>query len=156
MNTSDGQLCPIRPGTARLDLYAAGLSTLCLLHCLALPLLVVLMPLAALAENEIVHQILVIVTIPISLRVLWKTGPIDAKTPFVGAVLIGLGLLLLGAFVETLSAYENQLTVVGGLLLGSAHIWNWLRQRREAGDPHLEAAAMHIDWRRPGANSNRP
>ena len=126
MDPSNGQLCP---ANARLDLYAAGLSSLCLIHCLALPLLVTLMPLAAIAENELVHRLLVLAAIPVSLRVIWKTLPVDRNWPFVGAVLSGLGLLLTAAFIEAVSAYEESLTVAGGALLCAAHLWHWTRQR---------------------------
>ncbi len=114
---------------ARLDLYAIGLSTLCVLHCLALPLLVVLMPVAAqFSESELVHQVLVIAAVPVSLRVIWKTRPVKDNRPFVGAALVGLGLLLLAAFVETVSRYEESITVTGAALLGSAHLWHWKRK----------------------------
>ena len=113
---------------ARLDLYAAGLSTLCVLHCVALPVLVALMPVVAqAAESELVHQVLVVIAVPVSLRVVWKTGLAPGSRLFVGAALVGLGLLLLGGFVEAVSAYEVPITVAGGALLGSAHIWHWMR-----------------------------
>lgn len=133
MNPFNGQLPPANAQTARLDLCAAGLSTLCLLHCLALPLLVAVLPLAAqAADNELVHRVLVVAAVPVSLRVIWKTLPVDGSGLFIGAALGGLGLLLVGAFIEALEAYEQPITVAGGLLLGSAHLWNWVRQRGEA------------------------
>ena len=114
---------------ARLNLYAVGLSTLCLLHCVALPVLVAAMPVAAqAAESELVHQILVLVAVPVSLRVIWKTRPVKGNALFVGAALAGLGMLLLAAFVEAVSAYEERVTIAGAVLLGSAHIWHWLRR----------------------------
>jgi hypothetical protein len=110
-----------------MDMYAVGLSTLCVLHCLALPLLVTLMPLAAqAADNEIVHKVLVVAAVPVSLRVIWKTRPVGNRL-FVGAALGGLGLLLLAAFVEAVSAYEEAITVAGGALLCTAHLWHWVR-----------------------------
>ncbi len=116
---------------ARLDLYAVGLSTLCVLHCLALPVLVVLMPVAAqFSENELVHRALVIAAVPVSLRVIWKTRPVKDNRLFVSAVLVGLGLLLLAAFEETVSPYEELITVAGAVLLGSAHLWHWNRKCR--------------------------
>lgn len=114
---------------ARLDLYAVGLSTLCVIHCVALPLLVALMPVVAqAAENELVHRVLVVVAVPVSLRVIWKTRPAKSNRLFIGAALTGLGFLLLAAFVETVSAHEQPITVAGALLLGSAHVWHWLRR----------------------------
>ena len=114
---------------ARLDLYAVGLSTLCLLHCVALPLLVALLPaVAQAAENELVHRVLVVAAVPVSLRVIWKTRPVNANRLFVGAALTGLGLLLLAAFIEAVSPYEEPITVAGAALLGSAHLWHWVRK----------------------------
>ena len=133
--------CPAELGSPRLDLYAAGLSALCLLHCLALPLLVTIMPLVAqTAESELVHQLLVVATVPVSLRVIWKTLAAHRNRLFVGAVLGGLGLLLLAAFSEAVSAYEEPITVVGGVLLCSAHLWHWARQRGAGGIGGLPAA----------------
>ena len=122
---------------ARLDLYAVGLSTLCVLHCVALPVLVALMPtIAQAAESELVHRILVLVAVPVSLRVIWKTRPVSNNRLFVGAASVGLGLLLSGAFLEVLSPYEEPITIVGGVLLASAHLWNWFRQCGKSGDMH--------------------
>ena len=115
--------------SARMDLCAVGLSTLCVLHCVALPVLAALMPLAAqAAESELVHRVLVVAAVPVSLRVIWKTLPAAGNRLFVGAALIGLGLLLLAAFMEAVSPYEEPITIVGGSLLGLAHLWNCVRQ----------------------------
>ena len=134
--------CPAELGRPRLDLYAAGLSGLCLLHCLALPLLVTVMPLVAqTAESELVHRLLVVATVPVSLRVIWKTSAVHRNRLFVAVVLGGLGLLLLAAFIEAVSAYEEPVTLVGGVLLCSAHLWHWARQRGTGGIGGLPAAS---------------
>lgn len=115
--------------SARMDLCAVGLSTLCVLHCVALPVLAALMPLAAqAAESELVHRVLVVAAVPVSLRVIWKTLPAAGNRLFVGAALLGLGLLLLAAFMEAVSPYEEPITIVGGSLLGLAHLWHCVRQ----------------------------
>ena len=115
--------------SARLDLCAIGLSTLCVLHCVALPVLAALMPVAAqAAESELVHRLLEIAAVPVSLRVIWKTLAAAGNRLFVGAALVGLGLLLLAAFVEALSPFEEPLTIAGGVLLALAHLWNCVRQ----------------------------
>lgn len=115
--------------SARMDLCAVGLSTLCVLHCVALPVLAALMPLAAqAAESELVHRLLVVAAVPVSLRVIWKTLPAAGNRLFVGAAVVGLGLLLLAAFMEAVSQYEELLTIAGGSLLGLAHLWNCVRQ----------------------------
>lgn len=134
MSPYDGPSCPAQPGRPRLDLYAAGLSALCLLHCLAPPLLVTIMPLVAqTAESELVHRLLVVATVPVSLLVVRKTLALQRNGFFVGAVSTGLALLLLGAYSEDVSAYEEPVTVVGGMLLCSAHLWHWARQRGAGG-----------------------
>ena len=116
---------------ARLDLYAVGLSTLCILHCLALPILVALIPVATQAfESELLHQVLVLAAVPTSLRVVWLTWPAKRKGMFVSAALTGLVLLLLAAFVETVSQYEESITIAGAMLLGPAHLWHWIQNSR--------------------------
>ena len=125
---------------ARLDLYAVGLSTLCVLHCIALPLFVSLAPVLALAaESELVHRLLVAAAVPVSLRVIWKTRPVRGNRLFIGAASVGLGLLLLAAFVEAAAPYEEPITVAGGLLLGSAHLWHWVRTCSGGGAHSLPA-----------------
>ena len=119
---------------ARLDLCAAGLSTLCVLHCVALPVLLSLMPVVAqAAESELVHRVLVVAAVPMSLRVIWKTRPVHGNGLFVGAASVGLVVLLLAAFIEAVSPYEEPITVAGGVLLGSAHLWHWVRTRGSGG-----------------------
>jgi hypothetical protein len=133
---------PADPASARLDLYASGLSTLCLLHCLALPLLAATMPLAAQAsESEFVHRILVLAAVPVSLRVVWRALPIRSNMLFIGAASSGLVLLLSAAFIEAASAYETPITVVGSVLLAAAHLWHWVRQRGRGDIHHRPVAA---------------
>ena len=135
MNLLDAKSVRWSPA-ARLDMFAVSLSTLCVLHCVALPVLLAVMPVAAqAAENELVHRVLVLAAVPVSLRVVWKALPVEGNRLFVAAALGGLGLLLLGAFVEALSRYEQPITVAGGVLLGSAHLWHWVR-RCGRSDPH--------------------
>ena len=123
---------------ARLDLYAVGLSTLCVLHCVALPVLVALMPVAAqAAQSELVHRVLVVAAVPVSLRVIWKTRPLKGNRLFVGTALVGLGLLLLAAFMEAMSAYEEPVTIAGGALLSAAHVWHWMRRCGRSGTHRL-------------------
>ena len=130
MKQANGRLRPPDTRTARLDLCAAGLSTLCLIHCLALPLVASLLPLAAQAvESHLLHQVLVVLAVPVSLRVVWKALPGGGNGPFICVASLGLALLLTAAFVEAASAYEQPITVAGGMLLGSAHLWHWVRQR---------------------------
>ena len=138
MNPVDVQASRVDSGSARLNMFAVGLSTLCLLHCIALPLLVTVLPVVAqAAENELLHRVLVLLAVPVSLRVVWKALPGDGNRLFVGAALGGLGLLLLAAFMEAMSQYEQPITVVGGVLLGSAHLWHWMRRCGRSGTHSL-------------------
>ncbi|HBN54822.1 MAG TPA: hypothetical protein DD456_12580, partial [Stenotrophomonas sp.] len=58
---------------ALFDASAVALSTLCLLHCLALPLLAALLPLfGAWSEAEWVHGVFVLIAAPLSGYALWR------------------------------------------------------------------------------------
>lgn len=106
----------------RLDVYAMGLSVLCLLHCLGTPVLVILLlPLAAhLSDSHWIHRTLVIMAAPATLWVVYATR----KPLFTVTALSGLGLLLAAAFVGRLETHELRLTMAGSLLLGAAHLWH--------------------------------
>ncbi len=112
-----------------LDSSAIGLSTLCLVHCLALPILGASLPLAGvLAEAEWIHQILALIAIPITLVAIARHHASKVKLSFVAPALLGLSLLLAAGFVEALHDYETLLTVTGAALLTSAHIWRWVNR----------------------------
>ena len=132
MNQANGA-DSVPPGarTARLDLCAAGLSTLWLIHCLALPLWRACCApgCPGRSRGHLLHQVLVVLAVPVSLRVVSKALPGGGNGPFIGVASMGLALLLTAAFVEAASAYEQPITVAGGMLLGSAHLWHWVRQR---------------------------
>lgn len=114
--------------TQRLDFYAGGLATLCLLHCLALPVLIAALPLSlALVDSHWLHQVIVVLAAPATLWVVARgqPGPL-----FTWVALSGLVLLVVAAFVEPAEPYEEPLTVLGSILLASAHGWNWWRGER--------------------------
>ncbi len=114
-----------------LDLFAAGVCALCLVHCFALPLTAALLPVAALSfNNPLVHQSLVLLAAPATLWLACKALPVERSWSFRLPALVGLGLLLLGAFIEAVSAYEEPITVVGAVLLSYAHLRRWVRHRR--------------------------
>lgn len=125
VNVKDSQMSSV----ARFDLFAVGISALCVIHCVALPVLVAIVPvIAQAAENELVHKVIVLAAVPVSLRVIWKTTPLDGNKLFVGVVFAGLALLLSAAFIEAMSAYEQPITIAGASLLSSAHIWHLVRR----------------------------
>lgn len=124
----------MKPVVARaLDLSAVGLSGLCMVHCLALPVLAVALPLlGAWANAEWVHVVFVSLAAPIALTALieWP-GLRPHSWRLVGLAAAGLGLMLAGAIEIPVAAWERPLTVAGGLPLASAHVANWRRRHAD-------------------------
>ncbi|MEM1087201.1 MAG: MerC domain-containing protein [Pseudomonadota bacterium] len=113
-----------------LDISGVGLSCLCLLHCMALPLLVVSAPvLAVFSENEAIHKVLVLLALPVALLAIFTTQQTRSRPLIIAMLVIGISLLLAGAFVEALHDYETPLTVAGALFLSAGHIWRWFSPR---------------------------
>ncbi|MFC0153435.1 MerC family mercury resistance protein [Xanthomonas dyei] len=124
----------MRATASLLDTSAIALSGLCLLHCLALPLLAVALPLlGAWSRAEWVHVVFAAAAVPLSGFALWSTHRRHAL-PAPVWVLAGLGLagLALGASGIAGGTLETPITVTGSLLLASAHLLN-LRLRRRVG-----------------------
>lgn len=116
-----------------LDASAITLSGLCLVHCLALPALAVALPLAGLwAEQEWVHQVFALSALPITVFAMTRPFHEGARTSFILLAGSGLALLIGAAFIEGLHDLETPLTVVGALLLATAHIRRWRRQHETA------------------------
>ncbi len=111
------------------DGLAVGLSGLCITHCLALPVLVSVMPALGLLAEEWVHRSLVVAAIPLSLVALALSGSPRGDRPLAGMIAIGLTLLVAGAFVEPLHDQEALLTALGATILAAAHALRWRRHR---------------------------
>lgn len=110
------------------DGMAIGLSSLCLIHCLALPLAAGLLPLAgAWAEAEWVHWLFAAIATPVSLWTLAR--PADRSPTILALAGLGLSLLFLGAAGWPTHEAETPMTVTGGLLLATAHVLNWRRRQ---------------------------
>ncbi|MBH1836172.1 MerC domain-containing protein [Stenotrophomonas maltophilia] len=120
------------PSPALLDAGALALSSLCLLHCLALPLLAAALPLfGAWAQAEWVHLLFVAIALPLTGYALLRADR-RHRLPVMAwiAAGLGLGLLLAGALELPSHAWETPLTVTGSLLLAATHIWNARRRHR--------------------------
>ncbi|MFI8719380.1 MerC domain-containing protein [Stenotrophomonas sp. NPDC077464] len=122
----------MKPTPTLLDAGAIALSTLCLLHCLALPLLAAALPLMGVwAEAEWVHVVFVAIAAPITGFALWRAHrqhPLPALALLSASV--GLLFLLAGAAGWPSHDAETPMTVAGSLLLASTHVWNaWRRHR---------------------------
>lgn len=113
----------------RLDASALGLSGLCLVHCLLLPVLAAFVPtLVVLSHAEWVHAAFLIVALPTTGLALWSVNRHHA--PPVGLLAmasLGLICLLIGAVGGPLENWHERITVAGSLLLVAAHAWNWRR-----------------------------
>ena len=110
-----------------LDMAAIGLSGLCLLHCLALPIIVAGLPFLAGLGDEHFHAEMLWIVLPISTLALalgyrrhrsllvWQTG------------IPGMLLLVVGGTVAH-SLYglvaDRALTLLGALVLAAAHYMN--------------------------------
>lgn len=114
-----------------IDASAVTLSGLCIIHCLALPIMsAALMPIfGAWAEAEWVHKLFVAVALPTSGLAIVRSWPSPCGKSFTSLALFGLSLLVVSAFVEALHNHEMLLTVTGALVLASAHIWRWTQHR---------------------------
>lgn len=114
-----------------LDLSAISLSGLCVVHCLALPLAAVALPmLGGLAEAEWAHAAFVAAAAPLAAAALidWRGRATDWS--LVVAAALGLGLMSAAAAAGWPSeAWETPLTVLGGLTLAAAHATNWRRHQ---------------------------
>lgn len=116
-----------------LDGSAIGLSGLCLVHCLALPVAAAVSPMLGVwSEAEWVHLTFVLLAAPLSAAALVMTRP---RRPAAMA-LAATGLALLAGALFFHEA-ETAMTVAGGLILASGHLVNW---RGRLHPPHAHAA----------------
>ena len=119
------------------DGLAIGASGLCLVHCLVLPLLIILLPTLAafLAVPESFHVWALAFAVPTSGLALasgyrrhhWLRPTLVA--------LPGLILLALGALVAPTGWMETSLTVPGAILLAIGHALNWRALRHASVGP---------------------
>ncbi len=112
---------------------AVGATIACLVHCLALPLLIAAVPIlsSALPIPEHFHLIALALAVPATAGALFAgfrrhrlAAPLIAGT-------VGLTLLTLGALHWGETPLETPVTVLGSLCIAAAHVANW-RYRRAA------------------------
>lgn len=109
------------------DASAISLSSLCMIHCLALPLVISLLPSALQGlQSEIVHQVFVVLAIPLALSAAWSARTSKAAPLIILALLAGSVALIFGAFVEEFHDHEVALTVFGAISLSIGHILRWV------------------------------
>ncbi len=123
--------------TKWLDGAAVGLSALCLIHCLALPLVVAGLPfLAQFAEGHLHAQMLVVV-LPLSFVALGLGYRHHRNSKIVAMGAAGMLILTIGATIahDNLGLAADRLfTIVGALVLATAHFHNSVqtRERRKS------------------------
>ncbi len=107
------------------DKLAIAGSSLCIVHCLALPVIIALLP--ALSEwldlSEAFHFWFLLVALPLSGFVLWQHS-LRRKRPLPFA--LGMTALAIMAMALTLegSSLEPVVTTFGGVMLAWAHVLN--------------------------------
>lgn len=116
---------------------------MCVLHCLALPVaLTLLPPVAALGlQEEWVHKLLLVSVIPISLYALTLGCRQHRSFWVASAGLLGVLFLVAAATVGHRffgEGGETSFTLVGAILVAVSHVLNF-RLCRESGDCECEA-----------------
>ena len=133
------------------DKIAIALSSLCVIHCLATPLILIILPSlgALVADNhEMFHQVILFFVLPIGVLALWAgyRHHHNLSTLLIG--LAGLGLLLIAAFYghdyfgET---GETALTIFASLIIATAHVRNFQSNRNFLSKRNLPTGDCHHD-----------
>jgi MerC mercury resistance protein len=129
-NMFDGEISGAVPGPTqrrRYDRLAIGLSVACLVHCIALPVALLLAPTLGpvmLGTESPVHWVLLGLALPVSVYALWHGY--RAHRQVVGLWLGALGLVIMLVAVSHVfdRSLETVLTVIGVTLLLVAHLLN--------------------------------
>lgn len=129
------------------DLMGLALSVSCLLHCLALPLLLLLAPALSrwIALPEGVHAAILLLALPaaaIAMKDGWRRHRriMPAMLAATGLGLLAFGLLAHEGWMAAADpeAVDRMLTSVGAIVLAAAHLVNW-RWRHRGGGHKLPA-----------------
>ncbi|MEN0057332.1 MAG: MerC domain-containing protein [Bdellovibrio sp.] len=125
--------------TGRWDKVGIFLSTLCALHCLATPLLILILPvLGEVFEQEWVHVLMALFVVPIGLYAFWSGYQHHRQKSVLALGLIGL-VLVGGASVmphEWIDFLGHDLvTITGSVFLILGHVLN----RRVCSHSHTHA-----------------
>jgi len=115
-----------------LDGAAVALSALCLIHCLALPLIVAGLPFFAQFSEGHLHAQMLVIVLPLSTVALGLGFRRHRSLGIVSAGIVGMLTLIVGATVAHtylgLTA-DRIFTVVGALVLATTHFYNSVRAR---------------------------
>ncbi len=109
-------LTPRRSG----DVLGAGLSVVCLLHCLTAPVLASVLPLVGLATTEWLHGLFALVAATFAYLSILRRPSVGIAVKAVAV--LGVGSLVFGATEVAGHGWTVWSTVFGSILLISAHI----------------------------------
>ncbi len=106
-----------------LDRLGISASILCIVHCLATPVLVIFMPLlGGTFAHGWFHLVIAALIIPVAVLALWRGYRLHHRIQVL--YLGGLGLILICLALGLDPSYEIPLMVAAGVLLASAHYLN--------------------------------
>ncbi|MEL7023819.1 MAG: MerC domain-containing protein [Pseudomonadota bacterium] len=109
------------PSDGAVDVYAASAAMLCLVHCVAGTVALLMSLSLPFLENELFHKALVVLTVPATLYVMvaeWRAG-----NPTMSVIaIVGIVLLTAGAFYPPFESVETPVTVAGSLLVATVHL----------------------------------
>ena len=121
MTTLASPSVPEEADTRTTDRVAVALSLLCIVHCVALPLVAVALPfLSVVSEAEWVHWAFALLAVLASGTVV-VMSPSARKAGFLVPAIIGASLVVSGLFAEGFGVDEALPTIVGGVMLAFAH-----------------------------------
>lgn len=108
--------------TIKTDRAAVAFSMICIAHCLALPALAFILPVAGtLAEVEAVHILFAILAIVTSASVPIRSAD-GRRAIFLVPATLGIALITTALFADALGLDETLTTVAGAILLSFAHL----------------------------------
>ena len=124
------------------DRAAIALSAICIVHCLVVPLLVALLPLAAVALGEAghFHGLMLWLVIPSSFIGFYLGYREHSRAGFGMLGAVGLGLITVAALLghgQWTSWLEAGISLLGSLILVRAHWINFQEVRRVHVHVHL-------------------
>jgi len=114
-----------------IDRVGIVVSLVCVLHCILLPVSLTVLPMLAIfAEDERIHKALVILAAFPAYFAFFGLSRKQVPMVLKGLAVLGVLVLIMGAFVEALHDAEMALTLLGAISLASAHLWNSFGSKR--------------------------
>ena len=109
-----------------LDRVAIGASGACVVHCLALPLVLAMLPFlgTVIFIPESFHLWMLVLAVPVALLALVAGRALHGRNAPLIIGVAGLAALTVGAVLLSEGALETGVTVAGGVTLAFAHAMN--------------------------------